>query len=80
MDQRIENMKSTTFFGKRFTRKQIIEIQQMATVFTSLSRWELGQTVCENYNWVKPDGGYRIRACLQMLEFLEGLGIFIITP
>ena len=80
MDPRIENLKSTTFFGKRLTRKQISDIQQTTQTFTSLSRWELGQTICEHLNWHKAMGGYRIDACLLMLEQLESLGILSLPP
>ena len=75
MDPRIENLKSTTFFGKRLTRKRIVDIQKTTQMFTSLSRWVLGQTICEHLNWTTPKGNYHIHACLRMFEQLEGFGI-----
>ena len=39
MDPRIKNLKSTTFFGRRFTRRQIADIQQTVATFPALSRW-----------------------------------------
>ena len=48
MDPHIENLKSTTFFGRRFTRRQIAEVQQTVAMFPALSRKELGQTICEH--------------------------------
>ena len=80
MDSCIENLKSTTFFGKRLTRKKIVEIQQTARMFSSLSRWELGKTICEHLNWLTPKGSYRIHACLRMLEQLEGFDILSLPP
>ena len=40
MDPRIKNLKSTTFFGRRFTRRQIADIQQTVATFLALSRKE----------------------------------------
>ena len=40
MDPLIEKLKSTTFFGRRFTRRQIAEVQQMVATFPALSRKE----------------------------------------
>lgn len=52
MDPRIENLKSTTFFGRRFTREQIGQVQETVATFPELARNELAQTICEN-SWAK---------------------------
>ena len=57
MDPLIEKLKSTTFFGRRFTRRQIAEVQQMVATFPALSRKELAQTICEHLHWHTPSGG-----------------------
>jgi len=75
VDDRIENLKSTTFGGKRFTRKQIASIQQTVIRFCALSRRELAQTICEHLHWHTPKGENRIQSCLSALEDLEQLGI-----
>ena len=75
MDPRIENLKSTTFFGKRLRRRQIADIQTTVSLFPGLSRRELGSTICEHLGWFTPNGGYRVQSCLRMLEQLEELGI-----
>ena len=75
MDPCIENLKSTTFFGKRLTRRQIADIQETVALFPGLSRRELGNTICEHLGWFTPKGGYRVQSCLGMLEQLEALGI-----
>ncbi len=54
MDPRIETLPSTTFFGRRLTRKQIADIQKTVALFPSLSRRELGYTVCEHLGWLTP--------------------------
>ncbi len=75
MDPRIETLPSTTFFGRRLTRKQIADIQKTVALFPSLSRRELGYTVCEHLGWLTPKGDHRIQSCLRMLETLEELDI-----
>ncbi len=75
MDPRIENLKSTTFFGKRLRRRQIADIQTTVSLYPGLSRRELGYTICEHLGWFTPNGGYRVQSCLRMLEQLEELGI-----
>lgn len=76
MDICIENLKSTTFGGRRFSRKQIATIQKTVNLFSTLSRRELAHTLCEHLEWVTPKGENRIQACLGLLERLEALGIF----
>ena len=71
MDVQIEKLKTTTFFGRRFSRKQIAEIKETVTRFPALSRDELAMTLCENLNWTTPKGEYRRSACLRTLETLE---------
>ena len=75
MDPRIVNLSSTTFAGKRFTRKQIASIQQTTRAFSSLSRRELAHTVCEHLRWTTPAGKNKIQSCLGALESMEELGI-----
>ena len=48
VDPHIENLKSTTFFGRRFTRRQIAEVQQTVAMFPALSRKELSRLRREN--------------------------------
>ena len=76
MDPKIESLESTTFFGKRFTRKQIALIQETVKAFPGLARRELGHTVCENLKWVTPKGTDSIQACLSTLEEMEQIGLF----
>ena len=76
----IKKLKSTTFFGRRFTRRQIAEVQQMIATFPALSRKELAQTICEHLHWHTPSGGNRVKAALGMLEQLEQAGILRLPP
>lgn len=76
MNKDIELLKSTTFAGRRFTRKQLIMIQQTVNTFTNLSYRELGHTICEHMNWLTPSGTYQIHTCLNALEEMSALGLF----
>ena len=80
MDPRIEKLKSTTFFGRRFTRRQIADIQQTVARFPALSRKELAETICEHLNWRTAAGGNRVAAALGLLEQLEQAGILTLPP
>ena len=75
MDPRIKNLKSTAFFGRRFTRRQIAAIQQTVATFPALSRNELAHTICEHLRWRTPAGSNRVAAALGLLERLERAGI-----
>ena len=75
MDPRIEALKSTTFSGRRLTRKQIADIRETVQLFPNDSRNELCKTICEHLHWVSARGSYKVNACLTMLEQLERHGI-----
>jgi len=47
VDARIINLDSTTFCGRRFTRRQLADVQQTVASFPALSRKELARTICE---------------------------------
>ena len=78
MDPAIETLKSTTFGGKRLTRKQIVLIQDTVKAFPALSRRELAHTLCEHLNWFTANGRNKIHSCLGALEELEKRGIIIL--
>lgn len=80
MDPKIQNLTSTTFCGRRFTRQQISDIQTTVRTFLHLSRCELAQTICEHLNWVTPRGTNKLNTCLNALDELESLGIIGLPP
>ena len=71
----IETLPTTTFSGRRFTRKQLGRVQETIAMFGNLSRKELAQTVCEHLNWKNARGGNKIDCCLGMLESMEAHGL-----
>lgn len=75
MDPLIRNLKSTTFFGQRLTRQQIVRIQQTVGQLPQLSRTELGHTLCVQFGWQTPTGSNRVQFAQRLLEELERIGI-----
>lgn len=80
MDPLIRNLKSTTFFGRRFTRREISDIRETVALFPANTRNELAKTICEHLNWYNPRGEYRKDAALRVLEQLEEFGILKLPP
>ena len=80
MDPRIADLKSTTFSGRRLTRRQIAEVQKTVALFPHQSRNELAKTICEHLNRVTAKGDYRVGVCMKFLEALERLGILTLPP
>lgn len=80
MDPLIRNLKSTTFFGRRFTRREIGDIRETVALLPGNSRNELAMTICEHLNWYNPRGDYRKDAALRVLEQLEEFGILQLPP
>ena len=75
MEEKIELLESTTFGGRRFTRKMLVQIQETVNIFSNLSRRELAHTVCEHLQWITPSGSNRIQSCLKALEQMEKGGL-----
>jgi hypothetical protein len=71
----IETLPSTTFSGRRFTRKQLTQVKDTVETFGNLSRKELALTLCEHLKWRTPSGKLKVNSCLNMLEHLEAHGI-----
>ena len=75
MDQDLQKLKSTTFGGRRFTRKQLLQIQTTTRTLANLSRRELSKTLCEHLNWVTPGGKNCEQACLTALEEMASINL-----
>ena len=80
IDPRVQRLKSTTFLGKRLTKRQIAGIQETVSSFPKLSRTELGHTICEHLGWQTPNGSNRIQLARGVLAELERLGILTLPP
>ncbi|MBW2570311.1 MAG: IS4 family transposase [Deltaproteobacteria bacterium] len=71
----ISTLQKTTFSGRRFTRKQLQQVQETVQTFKNLSRKELALTICEHLNWITPNGKLKVNSALTLLEKLESYGI-----
>lgn len=71
----VDTLPKTTFSGRRFTRKQLAQVQETVQLFPNLSRKELALTVCEHLEWTTPTGQNKIHSCLTLLTELEAHGI-----
>jgi len=71
----INTLPSTTISGRRFTRKQLEQVQETVQVFKNLSRRELALTLCEHLDWKTPNGRLKVNSALVLLEKLAFYGI-----
>jgi len=65
--------------GREISMQELDEIQETVGVFPRLSRTELAATICEHLGWMTASGGYKIDACMKLLEKLESKG-FVKLP
>ncbi|MBW2105182.1 MAG: DUF4338 domain-containing protein [Deltaproteobacteria bacterium] len=61
--------------GREITVKEISEIQETVCSFPNLPLSELTATICEHLEWFTPSGGYKLDACMKLLEKLEEDGL-----
>ncbi|TXL01765.1 hypothetical protein BMR02_01345, partial [Methylococcaceae bacterium HT1] len=64
-----------TLSGRKFSKKELIGIQQTIKTFPNLSLTELAQTICEHLSWTTAQSRNKHNACLDALEKLEKLGL-----
>lgn len=65
---------SLEFSGRTFTGADLELIREVVGTYSSLTRHELAQTVCELLEWQRPNGGAKWRECLDLLSKLEEMG------
>jgi len=66
--------KPLTLSGRYFSKKDLIQVQHTVKLFSKLPMTELALTLCENLNWITPNGKNKINSCLIALEKLENEG------
>ncbi len=75
MDQRTTDLRSTTFPGRRLTRRRTADIQETVALPPNDSRNGLGRTILGHLGWTMARGACRVGACLGMLETPGSHGI-----
>lgn len=63
-----------THCGRDFTAGQLEDVCELVKGFPGLPRKEMARTLSENLGWFTASGGYKVDACLKLLERLEALG------
>ena len=76
----IDTLQKTTFSGRRFTRKQLAQVQETVQTFKNLSRKELALTLCEHLGWKTANDKLKVNSCLTLLEELESQKIVTLPP
>ena len=71
----VEILEKTTFSGRRFTRKQLAQVQETVQTFQNLSLRELANTICEHLDWKNAKGSYKVQSCLTLLDELQARDI-----
>jgi len=61
--------------GRRITPDEVEEIAETVEIFKNLSLTELAKTICEYLEWKSAGGGYKVDACIGLLERLEERGV-----
>lgn len=61
-------------FGRDFTDEDLWIIKETVHRFPKLSQTELAHTICENLNWVTPNGRNKVESCIQLLKRLDSEG------
>lgn len=61
--------------GREFTDGELEDIRALVEGFPGLARVELARTLSENLGWFTASGGYKVDACLKLLERLAALGL-----
>lgn len=61
-------------FGRDFTKDDLWVIKETVRRFPKLSQTELAHTICENLNWVTPNGRNKVESCMYLLKKLDSEG------
>ncbi|GFP32969.1 hypothetical protein HKBW3S42_01280, partial [Candidatus Hakubella thermalkaliphila] len=59
--------KDTLLCGRDFTKQDLWVVKETVRRFPRLSQTELAHTICENLQWVAPNGNHKVESCRQLL-------------
>jgi hypothetical protein len=66
--------------GREVGAEELMHAREVLRLCPGLSRTELAQTLCEHWGWTSATGGSQVRACMKLLEKLEGTGELRLPP
>src|SRR2546427_5874785 len=67
--------KVVTFCGRTFSAPELELMRQTAAEFAALGVTEISGTVCERWEWKRPNGKLKNHECRQLLEQLQAEGV-----
>lgn len=76
--QRIE--KTWTFCGRPFSREEVEGIKALIDEDTGRNRTSIARLACEQLQWKKPDGTFKIQSMRQVLNKMEVQGLIVLPP
>jgi hypothetical protein len=69
---------SKLLYGRYFSEEDLWVVRETVRRFPKLSRKELASTLCENLEWVAPNGKYKLDGCRRLLEKLAADGEIVL--
>lgn len=64
--------------GREFTQNEIDDIKYIVKMFKNLTRTEIANTICENFNWFDAKGKNKVSSAAEMLKKLEEQGQIVL--
>ena len=76
------NVTDTTvrYCGRLFTSKEMDRIRQLITSDRKLNRAQLSRIVCDEFNWLRPDGRSKEMSCRVAMLRMERDGLITLPP
>ena len=71
----VSKIEAGIFGGRRFKKKELLQIIDTVKTFQNLSLKELTLTICEHYAWRSHRGSLKVMSCKTLLEKLEKRGL-----
>jgi len=68
------------YCGRLFTGKEIGRIRQLITSDRKLNRAQLSRIVCDEFNWLRPDGRSKEMSCRVAMLRMERDGLITLPP
>jgi len=68
------------YCGRLFTSKEIDRIRQLITSDRKLNRVQLSRVVCDEFNWLRPDGRSKEMSCRVAMLRMERDGLITLPP
>ncbi len=68
------------YCGKNWTEEDIERIRTIITSSPSATRSALSRVICQEFNWLKPDGGLKDMSCRVAMLRMHREGLIVLPP